>query len=141
MPKLPATGYVLAFDFGLKHIGVATGQTITDTATPLMTLRATGGVPDWNEVARLLDEWRPQCLVVGLPLNMDDTESTMSAAARVFAKHLGKHADAPVHLHDERLTSRAVATENADRSPPSHARAAVLIAQSWLAEQRRRSRD
>jgi putative Holliday junction resolvase len=122
-------GAVLAFDFGLKHIGVATGQTITRTATALTTLAARDGKPDWVAVCELVTEWRPIRLIVGLPLNMDDSESEMSERARAFAARLGKETGLQVELADERLTSRAVADAEGDQA---HAEAAALIAETWL---------
>lgn len=130
-------GYVLAFDFGMRHIGVAVGQTITGTASPLLTLRAEQGKPDWPAVDDLVAEWRPQRLLVGLPLNMDDSDSEMAARARAFAARLQSRAGIRVTLVDERLTSRAAR----EKAPParsrrasraSHQRAAVLIAETWL---------
>ena len=83
-------GAVLAFDFGLKHIGVAAGQTITRTASGLTTLAAREGQAGLGEPsADLSAEWRPIRLIVGLPLNMDDSESEMSERARAFAAKLG----------------------------------------------------
>ena len=128
-------GLVLAFDFGLKHIGVASGQTITRTATALTTLSARDGSPDWDSVRSLVKEWRPIRLIVGLPLNMDDTESEMSERARTFARQLAKETSVPVEMADERLTSRAAAqTDSGSRSDQSHAAAAALIAETWLGE-------
>ncbi len=119
------TGSVLAFDFGLKHIGVAAGQTVTRTASALTTLSARDGRPDWGAVEALVKEWRPVRLVVGLPLNMDDTESEMSGRARAFAARLGERTGVPVSMADERLTSR-------EAGEASHAAAAALIAETWL---------
>lgn len=154
---MPA-GFVLAFDFGLRHIGVAVGQTVTGTAAPLTTLAARMGRPDWQAVTALVNEWRPGVLLVGLPLNMDDTESEMSGRARRFATALGEHTHLPVHLVDERLTSRASRdagperardttarrTGNASRASRghrpmarSHEYAAALIAETWFQEQPR----
>jgi putative Holliday junction resolvase len=128
-----STGYVLAFDFGLRHIGVAVGQTVTGTASPLTTLAARSGTPDWDTVVALVKEWRPHVLLVGLPLNMDDTESEMSGRARGFAERLAAKSGIAVHLVDERLTSHAVK----DAGPEgAHAAAAALIAESWLATRR-----
>lgn len=120
-------GAVLAFDFGLKHIGIAVGQTITCTATPLDTLPAKNGKPHWPSVEALVSEWRPFRLVVGLPLNMDDTESEMSERARAFGRKLETQTGIVVVYADERLTSRM--TRNAEAT---HAAAAALIAETWL---------
>jgi putative Holliday junction resolvase len=123
-------GCVLAFDFGLRHIGVAVGQTVTRTASPLDTIAATNGQPDWRSVDALVNEWRPCRLLVGLPLNMDDTESEMSARARQFARRLAARLEIEVTLVDERLTSYA--TRSAAGRGGNHAAAAALIAESWL---------
>jgi putative Holliday junction resolvase len=123
-------GYVLAFDFGLRNIGVAVGQPVTGTASPLITLRARDGSPDWAEVEQLVADWRPTILLVGLPLNMDDTESEMSELARSFATKLAKRCDLAIEMVDERLTTRAAAQVDPARA---HEVAAVLIAQTWLA--------
>ena len=129
---------VLAIDFGLRRIGLATGQSVTSTASPIDSIAATDGVPDWARLDRLVACWRPDCLVVGLPLNMDGTESGMSRRARRFAGILKKRYFMPVELTDERLTTR-----EAKRTHPGtddHAVAAVLIAETWLSERRRSGR-
>lgn len=122
---------VLAFDFGLSRIGVAFGQSVTGTASPVDTLVARRGEPRWAEVDALIRHWRPTSLVVGLPLNMDSTMSEMAENARAFAGELARRYALPVHLVDERLTSfeaRGIAAEVEDR----HAVAACLIAETWL---------
>lgn len=131
---------VLAFDFGLKHIGVATGQPLTGTATPLTTLRARDGMPDFGEVGALISEWRPTRLLIGLPLNMDDSESDMSRRARKFARRLEGRFRVPAELVDERLSSREAHSRlgKGAASAHSHAAAAAVIAETWLAEQQRR---
>ncbi len=132
-------GCVLAFDYGLKHIGVAAGQTVTRTASPLDTISATNGRPDWKSVDKLVSEWRPRRLLVGLPLNMDDTESEMSARARQFANRLAERSGIEVTLVDERLTTFEAAS-TVDRRD-SHGLAAVLIAESWLNDESRLNDD
>lgn len=124
-----AADFVMAFDFGLRHIGVAIGQTVTGTATPLTTLAARDGKPDWPVIEALVIEWRPAAVLVGLPLNMDASESEMSSRARRFAARLGQQTRVPVHLVDERLTSYASRAAGPARA---HEHAAVLIAESWL---------
>lgn len=96
---------LLGFDFGLKHIGIAVGQTTTQTAQALTSLSAQQGTPQWEEVSQLIQTWRPQILVVGIPLNMDGTEQPLTKRARAFAKELSKRYQLPVDQVDERLTS------------------------------------
>lgn len=123
---------ILAFDFGLKHIGVAVGQSITKSASPLTTLRAKNGKPNWAEIKALVTHWRPGEVVVGLPLNMDDSESDMSVRARNFAARLSEQTGLSVHLIDERLSSFAAKQLDAQ---DNHAVAAMLIAETWLNSQ------
>ena len=96
----------LGFDFGLRRIGVAVGQALTGTASPLLTLDAVNGQPDWSRVLALVEEWHPAALVVGIPLHMDGTEQPMTGAARRFARRLRERTRLPVHEADERLSSR-----------------------------------
>ncbi len=138
---MPETEFrVLAFDFGLRHIGTAIGQSVTGTASPVATLRANDGEPDWQAVADLLAQWQPQRLVVGLPLNMDDTESEMSERARGFARALAERSGLEVELVDERLTSFAVRDVAREQKQGSHELAAVLIAQTYLQQVRQAAR-
>ena len=127
------SGFVLAFDFGLRYIGVASGQTITRTATSLTTLKAVNGRPNWTELLVLIESWHPVQLLVGLPLNMDDSESEMCELARSFALKLERRCGVPVTLVDERLTTIAAQEiDPADR----HGLAAVLIAETWFGDKR-----
>ena len=96
---------LLAFDYGTKNIGVASGQTITRSATSQASLKAKDGIPDWQQIERLIQEWQPQLLLVGLPLNMDGTEQPFTARTRKFANRLHGRFGLPVELHDERLTT------------------------------------
>ena len=121
---------LLAVDFGLKHIGLAVGQTVTRTASPLCEIPAKNGKPDWAALDAVISQWQPQRLLVGLPTHMDGTESEMSVRARQFAQSLRRRYDRRVVLVDERLTS-----QEAKRLAPEdnrHAVAAGLIAQTWL---------
>lgn len=129
---------VLAFDFGLRHIGVAVGQTITGSATPLTTLSARNGRPDWSSLIALVREWSPTTLAVGLPLNMDDSESEMSGRARRFAAELAERTRLAVEMVDERLTSYASRDAGPDAA---HQYAAALIAETWLDARRRAERS
>lgn len=96
---------VLGFDFGMKHIGVAVGQTITRTATPLTSLKAIDGIPNWDEIAKLISTWGAKALIVGIPLNMDGTDQPITAAAKKFSNRLHARYKLPVHPVDERLTT------------------------------------
>ena len=98
-------GVYLGFDFGYKRIGVAVGQTLTGSASPLSTLDAKLGVPNWDLVQKLLNQWKPLALVVGLPTCIDDTEQYTTAAAKGFARQLRKRFALSVHLVDERLST------------------------------------
>lgn len=98
-------GVYLGFDFGFKRIGMAVGQTLTKSASPLPTLDAKLGVPNWSLIEALLKEWKPLALVVGLPTTIDDNMLYTTSASRGFARQLRKRFALPVHLVDERLTT------------------------------------
>lgn len=100
-----STRSVLSFDFGTKSIGIAIGQELTGTATLLSAIKANDGIPDWSKIEKLIQEWQPQLILVGLPLNMDGTEQPFTARARKFAKRLEERFALPVTLQDERLTT------------------------------------
>ena len=93
----------LGFDYGEKRIGLAIGDDLTASARPLPP-RASG---DWTAIDRVLREWRPAALIVGLPLDEDGSEQAITTAARRFAAQLQARANLPVHLADERFSSRA----------------------------------
>lgn len=98
----------LGFDYGRKFIGVAVGSTRSGSAQPLDTVRVSASTaPDWEHIARLIAQWRPQALVVGLPLNMDGSEQSITRAARAFGECLRERYNLPVYMVDERLTTRA----------------------------------
>ncbi len=135
-------GCVLGFDFGLKRIGVAVGQAVTGTASPLDVLDNQAALL-WRTVNDLIDEWRPQKLVVGLPLSLDGTETDMSRQCRKFARHIHGRSGLPVYLQDERLTSRAAGSRFASLRAAGVARrkhaittdsiAAQVMLEDWLA--------
>jgi len=131
---------LLGFDFGPRKIGVAVGQTVTRSATPLITLRSRGERPDWTGIAALIRDWQPNALVVGLPFQMDDTEVAWSPRVYRFARQLEGRYRLPVHLVDERLTSREAHRQLADRDRRTprledvDALAAALILETWLCE-------
>lgn len=139
-PARPRT--VLGFDFGRLRIGVAVGQELTGTATPLVTLAARDGQPDWDGIARLLAEWQPALLVVGVPRHADGSDSNSTAQALRFARRLHGRFGLAVETIDERLSSHAAAERIAtsatlrrrgrqDRAARDRY-AAALILESWF---------
>ena len=98
-------GNYLAFDYGDKKIGVAVGQPVSGTATALDALKASSGQPDWQKVTKLIAEWQPLKLIIGLPLNMDGSEQPVTQRAKKFANRLHGRTGLPIELKDERLTS------------------------------------
>ncbi|WP_293646362.1 Holliday junction resolvase RuvX [Thiolapillus sp.] len=105
MPE-PRSMTLLGFDYGTRKIGVAVGQELTATATPLTVLHLVKNKPDWDGIADLTEEWQPDALVVGLPIGPEENETPMTVAARKFSRQLHGRFGLPVHLADERLTSR-----------------------------------
>jgi putative Holliday junction resolvase len=96
---------VLAFDFGLKRIGIASGDTLIGSAAPRPAAVSGPAGPDWRAIAREVDGLRPARLIVGAPYNVDGSEGPMAAAARAFAAELERRFALPVHLVDERFSS------------------------------------
>ena len=135
-------GCAIGFDFGMRRIGVATGNRISASAQPLPPLPAKGGEPDWNRVDALLAAWKPDALIVGLPLTLDGGEQAITRGARAFARKLEQRAGLPVHLIDERHTSQEAARRFAEQRAAGKARrrdaanldsiAAAVILETWL---------
>lgn len=127
----------MAFDFGLRYIGVAIGIPLTGTARGIATLSARDGKPRWRDLKQLIQAHGPTQLLVGLPLNMDGSMSDMAHNAQAFARELEKRTGLPVRLQDERLTSREAAAGLAEakasgQAQTDHELAACLIAQDWM---------
>jgi putative Holliday junction resolvase len=110
---------LLGFDFGEKRIGIAVGQELTASSSPLATIQASAGVPDWMTIAKHINDWKADGLVVGIPYNMDGSEHAMTHRARQFASVLEERYKLPVYTVDERLSS--IEAErilgNAERKP------------------------
>lgn len=102
----PAPLVILAFDFGTKRIGVASGDTLTGTARALTTLESKNETIPWASIDKLIREYQPAQLVVGLPWNMDGTPTLLTDASRAFGAELQTRYHKPVALVDERLSSR-----------------------------------
>lgn len=128
---------LLGFDYGRLRTGVAVGQTLTATASALVTLTARNNKPDWDGIDKLIKEWQPDGLVIGVPLHMDGTEQEMTKAAQKFGRQLKARYNLPVYEADERLSS-AEAEQNLGSGQDKAAidrEAARLILQAWLNEQ------
>lgn len=136
---------VMGFDFGTRRIGVAVGSTLSCSAQALTTLHHQSK-PDWEDVTRLVNEWRPQALVVGIPLMQDGSEQPMTAKARAFIRQLGAAFGLPVHEADERFSSIEaevrLRTQRASgarkrrlEQGDTDAMAAQVILEAWLMEQ------
>ncbi|MFP4154988.1 MAG: Holliday junction resolvase RuvX [Halothiobacillaceae bacterium] len=136
----PAPRRLLGFDYGALRIGVAAGQVITGTAEPVTILhnREQHAV-DWTAIAGLLDEWKPDAVVVGYPVEDDGTPYPVARAARKFANRIHGRHGLPVHLADERLSSDEAARRMRERkqrsNAPVDAAAAAIILETWLAQQ------
>lgn len=132
-------GTVLAFDFGVKRIGVAVGETMLNQAHPLSVIRAQSNAERFQAIADLIREWQPQQLVVGLPTSLDGTPHAMTLLCRRFAKRLAERFSLPVAFADERLTSldaetrlRETGRNAKSMKPLVDAVAAQLILQTWF---------
>jgi len=130
-----ATTTLLGFDPGSKQIGIAVGQTLTNTASPLCVVAVRRNVPDWESIDRVVGTWGPDALVVGMPLNMDGTEQEMTQVARRFQKQLMRRYRLPVHVADERLSTREARNRMAGkgrRDAEDDPVAAQIILETWL---------
>ena len=127
---------ILAFDYGTQKIGVASGNSLLGTATPLKALPCKNTQPNWDDIAAVLKEWEPEELVVGLPLNMDGSESESTARAKKFANRLKGRFGMKVWLVDERLSTREARERTGIRQADSRvdSMAAVIIAEGFLSE-------
>lgn len=96
---------ILGFDFGKKYIGVAVGQELTGSASPLGSIKAKEGIPNEHELTKFIHEWQPDFIVVGLPLNMDGSEQQLTLDAKKFGNRLANKFSLQVEFQDERLTT------------------------------------
>ena len=131
---MPDNETLLCFDLGLKRIGVAVGQTVTSTANPLETIKTINNKPDWQQISHIIEQWQPNRLIVGHPLQMDDNKQTMTEHAEHFVRQLQGRYHLPVEMVDERLSSyearqRIKSTYNVDPI------AAQVILETWFSEQ------
>ncbi|HSG61040.1 MAG TPA: Holliday junction resolvase RuvX [Pseudomonadales bacterium] len=133
---------VLGFDYGTTNIGVAICQTALGEARPLPPLKARDGIPNWDDIGALLKEWQPELAIVGLPLNMDGSESDMCIRAQKFARRLNGRFNLTTEMVDERLSSFEAKGDVMQRggsrdykNNPIDSIAAKYIIESWLTQQ------
>ena len=135
MPDALESGNYLSFDFGLKHIGIAVGQTVSRTASPVCVING-GNDIDWGKISSVISEWSPKGLVVGLPLTADGRKSPLLRAVEKFIRELTERYHLPVHAVDEHLSSYAARDLLNDSTPRRIDRlddaAAAVILQTWF---------
>ncbi|QIE02223.1 Holliday junction resolvase RuvX [Buchnera aphidicola] len=131
---------ILAFDFGIKKIGVAVGENIIKKGRPLKFLHAHNGYPNWYSVQSLINLWEPKLIIVGLPLNINGTKQTITNKSEKFANLLQSKFNITVKMHDERLTTVEAKSimfykygfKSLKKIDNIHSYAAVIILESWL---------
>lgn len=129
---------LMAFDFGTQKMGIAVGQTAIQSVNPLPLFPMKDGIPNWDELLKLVKQWQPNVFLVGLPLNMDDSESDLSMRARKFARRLRHQTNITTWMLDERLTTREAREELSAFQRQGRAKrvatdslAAGLLLESW----------
>jgi len=139
--NIKPTGTIIAFDFGYRRIGVAVGQTLTGSATPLAVVPV-ANQPDWQAITVIVNEWKPAAIVVGLPIDKEGGETELSQAARRFGRQLQGRFGIKVSFEDERLTSFGAEQRFVDARARGEMRrkdaafkdaiAAQIILENWL---------
>ena len=138
MPDMSQPKLIMAFDFGTQKTGMAVGSSLIESATPLALLPMKDGIPHWDELLKIVKQHQPNLFIVGLPLNMDDSESELSARARKFARRLRHQTNIETWMVDERLTTREARHELDHYHAQGRAKklsadsiAAALFIESW----------
>ena len=138
MPDLNSPQLIIEFDFGTQKTGMAVGSSIIESATPLALFPMKDGIPNWDELLKIIKQHQPNLFLVGLPLNMDDSESELSTRARKFARRLRHQTNIETLMVDERLTTREARDELDHYHAQGRAKklaadsiAAALFIESW----------
>ncbi|MEK7738878.1 MAG: Holliday junction resolvase RuvX [Pseudomonadota bacterium] len=138
MPDLNSPQLIIAFDFGTQKTGMAVGSSMIESATPLALFPMKDGIPNWDELLKIIKQHQPNLFLVGLPLNMDDSESELSTRARKFARRLRHQTNIETLMVDERLTTREARDELDHYHAQGRAKklaadsiAAALFIKSW----------
>lgn len=132
----------LAFDYGTQRIGVAYGQSVSGTAKAVCVLKAKDGIPNWDDIQALIEEWKPTAFVVGLPYNLDGSDSELLKRAIKFANRLNGRFNKPCYGMDERLSSKAAIEQIVEENDGAlrHKKSAIddvaaqIILQNWFSE-------
>ena len=129
---------IMAFEKRKKKTGMAVGSSLIESATPLALFPMKDGIPHWDELLKIVKQHQPTLFLVGLPLNMDDSESELSARARKFARRLRHHSNIETWMVDERLTTREARDEldhyqaqGRGKKISADSIAAALFIESW----------
>ena len=138
MPDFNSPQLIIAFDFGTQKTGMAVGSSMIESATPLALFPMKDGIPNWDELLKIIKQHQPNLFLVGLPLNMDDSESELSTRARKFARRLRHQTNIETLMVDERLTTREARDELDHYHAQGRAKklaadsiAAALFIESW----------
>ncbi|WP_180112323.1 Holliday junction resolvase RuvX [Acinetobacter sp. YH12131] len=138
MPETTQAQTIMAFDFGTQKMGMAVGQAVIESATPLALFPMKDGIPQWENLLKIIKQHQPQLFLVGLPLNMDDSESELSTRARKFARRLRHQSNINTLMVDERLTTREARDEldhyqaqGRGKKLAADSLAAALLIESW----------
>ena len=132
------SGVVMAFDYGLRNIGIAIGQNITKSASTFYAVKAKEGKPDWTRLDLIVEEWRPDLFIVGDPFNMDGTKSNFQKRISKFSLDLKKRYKIKVHMMDERLTTKEAKERIKNESnllkgsTNKHSISAQIILEDWF---------
>ena len=132
---------VMAFDYGLRNIGIAIGQNITKSASTFYAVKAKEGTPDWIRLDSIVEEWQPDLFIVGDPFNMDGTKSSFQKRISKFSLELKKRYEIRVHMMDERLTTKEAKerimnqSNGLKRSIDEHSISAQIILEDWFRSQ------
>ena len=138
MPDLTQPQLIMAFDFGTQKTGMAVGSSLITSANPLPLFPMKDGIPNWDNLLKIVKQHQPTLFLVGLPLNMDDSESELSARARKFARRLRHQTNIETLMVDERLTTREARDEldhyqaqGRGKNLSADGLAAALFIESW----------
>ena len=132
------SGVVMAFDYGLRNIGIAIGQNITKSASTFYAIKAKEGVPEWIKLDSIIEEWKPSLFIVGDPFNMDGTKSEFQKKIAKFSTELKRRYEIELYMMDERLTTKEAKERIQDKpdgikdSANKHSISAQIILEDWF---------